>query len=57
MLAMRAADRLERQGEALEVFARLRDRLREELGVDPGPVAVAAHTRILARDAEKGGRR
>ena len=40
----------ERQGEALEVFARLKDRLREELGVDPGPVAVAAHAPILARD-------
>ena len=57
VLAMRAADRLQRQGEALEVFARLRDRLREELGVDPGPVAVAAHARILARDAGDGGRR
>ena len=55
VLAMRAADRLQRQGEALEVFARLRDRLREELGVDPGPVAVAAHARILARDAETAG--
>ena len=52
VLAMRAADRLQRQGEALEVFARLRDRLREELGVDPGPVAVAAHARILARDPD-----
>ena len=52
VLAMRAADRLHRQGEALEVFARLRDRLREELGVDPGPVAAAAHARILARDSE-----
>ena len=57
VLAMRAADRLQRQGEALEVFARLRDRLREELGVDPGPVAVAAHARILARDAVHRGRR
>ena len=55
VLAMRAADRLQRQGEALEVFARLRDRLREELGVDPGPVAVAAHARILARDADSPG--
>ena len=52
VLAMRAADRLQRQGEALEVFARLRDRLREEFGVDPGPAAVAAHARILARDSE-----
>jgi predicted ATPase/DNA-binding SARP family transcriptional activator len=52
VLAMRAADRLQRQGEALEVFARLRDRLREELGVDPGAVAAAVHARILARDAE-----
>ena len=52
VLAMRAADRLQRQGEALEVFARLRERLREELGVDPGPVAAEVHARILARDAE-----
>ncbi len=52
VLAMRAADRLHRQGEALEVFARLRERLREELGVDAGEAAVREHARILARDAE-----
>ena len=58
VLAMRAADRLQRQGEALELFAKLRDRLREELVVDPGPAAAAEHARILARDAEDpaGGR-
>ena len=52
VLAMRAADRLHRQGEALEVFARLRERLRDELGVDAGEAAVREHARILARDAE-----
>ncbi|WP_243060735.1 BTAD domain-containing putative transcriptional regulator [Nocardioides sp. SR21] len=52
VLAMRAADRLRRPAEALETFAALRHRLREELGVDPGPAAVAEHRRLLDRAAD-----
>lgn len=48
VLAMRAAARLGRSGEALETFAGLRRRLREELGVEPGPAATAEHLRLLA---------
>jgi predicted ATPase/DNA-binding SARP family transcriptional activator len=52
VLAMHAADRLGRPGEALQVFASLRGRLREELGVDPGATASALHQQLLARDAD-----
>ena len=38
-----------RQGEALEVFRRLRSALAEELGVDPGPEARRLEGAILAR--------
>ncbi|WP_370864975.1 BTAD domain-containing putative transcriptional regulator [Nocardioides agariphilus] len=50
VLAMRAADRLQRPAEALEIYAGLQRRLRDELGVDPGPAAAGAHARLLARE-------
>ncbi|WP_218034747.1 BTAD domain-containing putative transcriptional regulator [Acrocarpospora corrugata] len=35
------------QAEALSMFGTVRIRLAEELGIDPGPVLVAAHRRVL----------
>ncbi|PWR09833.1 transcriptional regulator [Micromonospora acroterricola] len=40
-----------RQSEALDSYAELRDRLADELGLDPGPELVALHRRILEQDA------
>src|SRR6185312_13771 len=40
-----------RQSEALDSYADLRDRLADELGLDPGPELVALHRRILEQDA------
>lgn len=57
VLAMRAAYRLGRQAEALEMYDELRRTLRDELGVDPSPAARAVHARILAHDAALGARR
>ena len=54
-LAMRAAYRLGRQAEALEVHEVLRRTLRDELGVSPGPAVSAVQARVLAHDATLGG--
>lgn len=47
---MLARVRTGRQAEALATFRRLRDRLREELGVDPSPPVCDLHERILRHD-------
>ena len=50
LLAMRAAYRAHRQGEALEVHETLRRTLRDELGVAPGRAVRELHARVLAHD-------
>ncbi|GAB7144226.1 BTAD domain-containing putative transcriptional regulator [Mycobacterium riyadhense] len=45
---MLAQYRCGRQGEALETYRRIRERLVEELGVDPGPALRQVHQQILA---------
>ena len=47
---MVALYRCRRQGEALQVYERLRRTLADELGVDPTPPIQALHLRILAAD-------
>lgn len=47
---MTALYRCRRQGEALQVYERLRRTLADELGVDPTPSAQALHRRILTAD-------
>ncbi|MEV0087841.1 BTAD domain-containing putative transcriptional regulator [Saccharopolyspora sp. NPDC050642] len=47
---LRALYRAGRQSEALADFTELRERLRTELGVDPGPEIVAVHQAILEQD-------
>lgn len=51
---MRALYASGRQGEALEGYERVRVKLREELGVDPGPGLVALHRSILEQDPALG---
>ncbi|WP_157984479.1 BTAD domain-containing putative transcriptional regulator [Lentzea terrae] len=51
MLALHAAGR---RSDALEVFARVRGLLADELGVDPGEVLAAAHLTVLQERASRG---
>ena len=47
---MLALHRSGRTAEALDCFARTRERLREELGVDPGPALSGLHRQLLRGD-------
>ncbi|WP_197429818.1 BTAD domain-containing putative transcriptional regulator [Auraticoccus cholistanensis] len=51
-LHLLALYRCGRQADALTAFERFRRRLREELGVDPGPQLRRLHTRLLRQDAD-----
>jgi DNA-binding SARP family transcriptional activator len=44
-----------RQAEALSAFQAVRDRLAEDLGIDPGPALQAAHLRVLTQTPRPAG--
>ncbi|MEU4287395.1 BTAD domain-containing putative transcriptional regulator [Kribbella sp. NPDC026596] len=54
---MKALHQAGRQAEALESYASLRDRLREELGLDPGADLVALHQTILTSEPTASAQR
>jgi DNA-binding SARP family transcriptional activator/DNA-binding CsgD family transcriptional regulator/tetratricopeptide (TPR) repeat protein len=53
---MLAQSRSGRQADALDTFRRVRDRLVEELGADPGTALRAVHTQVLAGDPAPAAR-